>query len=247
MLLGAPAGSPIVDEELRQLLVDDGASPRSWPRCPTSGSSRSRGRDARRRARGVRRVPGRPARHPAVAARGAREPDEARLPVRRAALRAARGPRGVRQRRRGALLPGLRLPRAAWHVDRERLRALDPRLDIDQVCEALAFVDGVCAGDERGGAAARSRSASASASSRRRAARCSSPARSTAVSPTTPNASSSTSSTASSAEPALRVGLATQRRDRRTASRRGRRNRGQTRLRRLGGGQTGTSSTAPTA
>ena len=36
---------------------------------------------------------------------------DAGLPVRRAALRAARGPRGVRQRRRGALLPGRRLPR----------------------------------------------------------------------------------------------------------------------------------------
>ena len=42
----------------------------------------------------------------------------------------------------------------AWHVDRDRLRALDPRLDVDQVCEALAFVEGVCAGDARGGAAA---------------------------------------------------------------------------------------------
>ncbi|MFC5495716.1 DUF3037 domain-containing protein [Nocardioides caricicola] len=42
----------------------------------------------------------------------------------------------------------------AWHVDRERLRAFDPRLDLDQVCEALEFVEGVCAGDERGGAAA---------------------------------------------------------------------------------------------
>jgi hypothetical protein len=42
----------------------------------------------------------------------------------------------------------------AWHVDRERLHAFDPRLDLDQVCEALAFVEGVCAGDERGGAAA---------------------------------------------------------------------------------------------
>ena len=27
--------------------------------------------------------------------------------------------------------------------------------DVDQVCESLTFVDGVCAGDERGGAAAR--------------------------------------------------------------------------------------------
>jgi Protein of unknown function (DUF3037) len=41
----------------------------------------------------------------------------------------------------------------AWHVDRDRLRAFDPGLDLDQVCEALGFVEGVCAGDERGGAA----------------------------------------------------------------------------------------------
>ena len=30
----------------------------------------------------------------------------------------------------------------AWHVDRDRLLALDPRIDVDQVCESLAFVDG---------------------------------------------------------------------------------------------------------
>jgi hypothetical protein len=41
-----------------------------------------------------------------------------------------------------------------WHVDADRLRALDPSVDVDQVCEALAFIEGVCAGDERGGAAA---------------------------------------------------------------------------------------------
>jgi len=41
-----------------------------------------------------------------------------------------------------------------WSVDRERLRALDPQLDLDQVCEALEFVAGVCAGDVRGGTAA---------------------------------------------------------------------------------------------
>ena len=46
---------------------------------------------------------------------------------------------------------------------------------------ALAFVEGVCAGDERGGAAAGSRSAPASASSRHRAAPCCSPGRSTAA------------------------------------------------------------------
>jgi hypothetical protein len=44
---------------------------------------------------------------------------------------------------------------AAWQVDPERLRALHPLVEVDQVCEALTFVDGVCAGDERGGAAAR--------------------------------------------------------------------------------------------
>ncbi|HET8960940.1 DUF3037 domain-containing protein [Nocardioides sp.] len=41
-----------------------------------------------------------------------------------------------------------------WGVDRERLQALAPGLDLDQVCEALAFVSGVCAGDHRGGTAA---------------------------------------------------------------------------------------------
>ena len=43
----------------------------------------------------------------------------------------------------------------AWRADRDRLRALDPLLDLDQVCAALAFVEGVCAGDGRGGAAGR--------------------------------------------------------------------------------------------
>ena len=42
----------------------------------------------------------------------------------------------------------------AWRVDRDRLEAFAPGLDVDRVCEALDFVEGVCAGDERGGAAA---------------------------------------------------------------------------------------------
>ena len=41
--------------------------------------------------------------------------------------------------------------RAAWHVDRDRLRALDPRVDVDQVCEGLAFVEAVCAGHPTAG------------------------------------------------------------------------------------------------
>ena len=43
----------------------------------------------------------------------------------------------------------------AWHVDEERLRALHPGIDLDQVCAGLRFADGVCAGDESTGAAAR--------------------------------------------------------------------------------------------
>jgi hypothetical protein len=42
----------------------------------------------------------------------------------------------------------------SWQVDRDRVAAVYPGLDVDQVCESLDFVDGVCAGDERGGAAA---------------------------------------------------------------------------------------------
>ena len=40
----------------------------------------------------------------------------------------------------------------AWHVDRERLLALDPLVDIDQVCESLAFVEAVCTGHPTAGA-----------------------------------------------------------------------------------------------
>ncbi|MGN0065852.1 MAG: DUF3037 domain-containing protein [Nocardioides sp.] len=43
----------------------------------------------------------------------------------------------------------------AWHVDRDRLQTFAPTLDCGAVESALAFIEGVCAGDERGGAAAR--------------------------------------------------------------------------------------------
>jgi hypothetical protein len=46
------------------------------------------------------------------------------------------------------------LLRLARSVDPERLRSLDPMLDLARVTAALEFVDGVCAGDERGGEAA---------------------------------------------------------------------------------------------
>ena len=43
----------------------------------------------------------------------------------------------------------------AWNVDAERLRALDPGIDVDRVCEAHVFVERVCRGDEQAGEAAR--------------------------------------------------------------------------------------------
>lgn len=43
---------------------------------------------------------------------------------------------------------------AAWDVDRDRLEAFAPGLDIERVCAGLDFVEGVCAGDARGGEAA---------------------------------------------------------------------------------------------
>ena len=41
------------------------------------------------------------------------------------------------------------------HVDADRLHALHPGIDVDQVREALSFVELVCRGDERAGEAAR--------------------------------------------------------------------------------------------
>ena len=46
------------------------------------------------------------------------------------------------------------LLQAAWHVDTDRVQALFPALDVTRLCDALGFVEGVCAGDERGGSAA---------------------------------------------------------------------------------------------
>ena len=42
----------------------------------------------------------------------------------------------------------------AWHADPERLNALHSGLDVDRLHRALAFVEAVCAGDQRIGAAA---------------------------------------------------------------------------------------------
>jgi hypothetical protein len=42
----------------------------------------------------------------------------------------------------------------AWNIDRERLAALAPGLDLDGVCEGLDFVRAVCSGAESAGAVA---------------------------------------------------------------------------------------------
>jgi hypothetical protein len=44
---------------------------------------------------------------------------------------------------------------AAWSCDTARLEAFSPGLDVGRVCDALAYVEGVCAGDPAAGAAAR--------------------------------------------------------------------------------------------
>ncbi len=44
---------------------------------------------------------------------------------------------------------------AAWHVDRERLLALAPSLDLDAVCSALEAIEAVCRGDASAGEAGR--------------------------------------------------------------------------------------------
>ena len=70
---------------------------------------------------------------------------------------------------------------AVWNLSAERLQALDPRVDVDAVCDALGFIDlRLRRRPARRARRGSSRSAPGSASSGRRAARCSSPARCTA-------------------------------------------------------------------
>jgi len=43
---------------------------------------------------------------------------------------------------------------AGWDVDPDRLRALDPAVDVDVVCASLEQVRAICAGEATGGPAA---------------------------------------------------------------------------------------------
>ena len=87
-------------------------------------------------------------------ARGPRD-EQARLPVRRPALRARAST--ARSSSTSAWCSTATPPTSSTSPGGSTgtgCTAFDPSLDLDQVCEALAFVEGVCAGDERGGAAA---------------------------------------------------------------------------------------------
>lgn len=42
----------------------------------------------------------------------------------------------------------------AWRCDDDRIRALDPGVDLHQVRDGMAFIEAVCRGSERAGAAA---------------------------------------------------------------------------------------------
>ena len=44
---------------------------------------------------------------------------------------------------------------ARWHVDRDRLVAVAPEVDLEAVCSALRAVEAVCRGDESAGEAGR--------------------------------------------------------------------------------------------
>ena len=44
--------------------------------------------------------------------------------------------------------------RAAWDVDPDRLRALDPDVDVDAVCSSLELIRAICAGEPSAGPAA---------------------------------------------------------------------------------------------
>lgn len=44
---------------------------------------------------------------------------------------------------------------ARWHVNRDRLAALAPEVELDAVCSALKAIEAVCRGDEAAGEAGR--------------------------------------------------------------------------------------------
>ena len=46
---------------------------------------------------------------------------------------------------------------AAWDVEPDRLKALDPAVDVDVVCASLEHIRAICSGDPAGGPAAATR------------------------------------------------------------------------------------------
>ena len=149
-----------------------------------------------RRARGVRRLPGRPARHPPWLPGGGRM---SRSSYQYVVLRCV--PRVDREEfvNVGVVLycQAADFLDVACRVDADRLLALDPRLDVDQVCESWRSST-ASAPATRAGARPPAPRHHGSASSRPRARPSSSPARCTAASPPTPAASWSVCSNSSS-------------------------------------------------
>ncbi len=144
----------------RELHGDDRGRPRrrGVRRGPLAGAGRvargrARSRDPRRAACGVRLLPQRPSGRRRVAAGRCRM----KLAFQYVVLRCVPRPDREEFLNVGVVLhcQAADFLDAVWHVDADRLRSLDAGIDVDQVCEALAFVDGVCRGDDRGGEAAR--------------------------------------------------------------------------------------------
>ena len=120
----------------------------SSPTCPTSGSSRPPSSRTSLRCVTAYAADAAGAAGPAAHLGAGRGRGVKRVPVRPAAARAPRRPRGVHQRRRRALLartPGIL--DAAWELDAARASALSPACDLDGVRAMLERVRAVCRGE----------------------------------------------------------------------------------------------------
>ena len=177
------AGCRGVDEEIRALLSTSRSSPRCWPRCPTSGSSRCPA-PRPRTPYGPRTSRSSPhASAPASGCRRWRRDDAAGSPTSTSCSAACRAWTARSSSTSGVVLycQATDFLDAAWHVDRDRLAALDPGSTSTRSATRCGSSRASAPATSAGERPRSRRSASASASSRRRAAPSSSPARSTAA------------------------------------------------------------------
>ena len=146
---------PEVDAELAALLderVLTDISGRGARRVARSGARCGDARCRTRRLRVVPRGPPRPT--SSVAASGGR--DMSKLAYQYVVLRCV--PRVDREEfvNVGVVLycHATDFLDVSWRVDRDRLQAFDPGLDVDQVCDGLEFIDAVCRADPAAGSVA---------------------------------------------------------------------------------------------